>query len=225
MFYTLATMVRKNRYFFVPFLVWTILGGILLSLYSKETLFLAVNGRHHPVADVLVSIATYLGDGQIYGGILLVLLIRRQWRPFLISASILAVVTLLVVTAKNVFNEPRPLAYFADTSLLHAVAWVTPHAWNSFPSGHTATAFALFCFLAIWCGKKPAGLLFFLLALITAHSRMYLCQHFFEDVYAGSMVGAGCSVFIYGLFELRKTGTPGTTPPRETVITPSAGVA
>src|SRR5688572_21942608 len=103
MFYTLVTLVQKNRYFFIPFLLWIIFGGILLSLCSKEALFLAVNGLHNPVSDVLATIATYLGDGQTYAVLLLILLIRRQWRPFLISASILALVTLLVCTAKNVF--------------------------------------------------------------------------------------------------------------------------
>ncbi len=225
MFYTLVTLVQKNRYFFIPFLLWMIFGGILLSLCSKEELFLAVNGLHNPVSDVLATIATYLGDGQTYAVILLILLIRRQWRPFLISASILALVTFLVCTAKNVFDEPRPITYFADISLLHTVAWMPPHAWNSFPSGHTSTAFGLCCFLAIWWEKKEMGLLLFALGLAAAHSRMYLCQHFFEDVYTGSMIGTFSGIFIYGLFELRKTGTPGTTCPRGTVITPSAGVA
>ena len=165
MFYTLVTLVQKNRYFFIPFLLWMIFGGILLSLCSKEELFLAVNGLHNPVSDVLATIATYLGDGQTYAVILLILLIRRQWRPFLISASILALVTFLVCTAKNVFDEPRPITYFADISLLHTVAWMPPHAWNSFPSGHTSTAFGLCCFLAIWWEKKEMGLLLFALGL------------------------------------------------------------
>ncbi|RPD38650.1 phosphatase PAP2 family protein [Chitinophaga barathri] len=226
MFYTLVTMVQKNRYFFIPFLVWIILGGLLILLYPKEDLFLTVNQLHNPVADILTTITTYLGDGKTYGGILLILLIRRQWRPFMISASILALVTLLVISGKHVFDEPRPITYFADiASTLHTVSWVPPHAWNSFPSGHTSTAFALFCFMAIWWEKKQMGLLFFALGLAAAHSRIYLCQHFFEDVYAGSIIGTFSSVFIYGLFELRKTGKPGTTRSRETVITPSAGVA
>ncbi len=38
-----------------------------------------------PISDVLATIATYLGDGQTYAVLLLILLIGRQWRPFLIT--------------------------------------------------------------------------------------------------------------------------------------------
>jgi membrane-associated phospholipid phosphatase len=46
---------------------------------------------------------------------------------------------------------------------------------------------------------KPISILFFLLAIACGYSRLYLGQHFFADVYAGSIVGTLLSVGLYML--------------------------
>jgi membrane-associated phospholipid phosphatase len=63
-------------------------------------------------------------------------------------------------------------------------------------------AFALFTFGAMFL-KPPYriwGALFFLSAMAVAYSRMYLAAHFFEDVYAGSLMGAGFSMLTVSVF-------------------------
>lgn len=215
-------MIQKNRYFFIPFFLWVIVGGILLLLYTKDQLFLAVNGVHNPVADVLVTGSTYLGDGTAFGVLLAVFLCMRRWRLFFIGASSLLLVTLIVQSAKHYFNDPRPIAYFPDTSILHTVSWISVHSSLSFPSGHTSTAFAMCCYIALIWNRKKAGLLLFLIGLTTAHSRLYLSQHFFADVYAGSIIGTCCSTLIYWLFEYKKSQTPGTSSLHNSVISPPA---
>ncbi|WP_168208623.1 phosphatase PAP2 family protein [Chitinophaga sp. XS-30] len=217
---TLVALVQQNRYFYVPFLLWLIIGGALLSLFTKDELFLTVNGAHHPVLDVLVTGTTYLGDGITFGVMLLVLLLLRKWKLFFMGAGTLLIVTLIVQGIKHAVNEPRPIVYFGDTEICHMVQWVKVHGGLSFPSGHTSTAFGMFCFLALIWRNKKMGALMFILGLITAHSRLYLSQHFFADVYVGSIIGTLVSSLIFWLFEYRRSQTTGQTNAHDTIIAP-----
>lgn len=222
---TLTALVQSNRYFYVPFFLWVITGGTLLSLFSKDQLFLGVNGAHCALADWLVTGSTYLGDGIAFGVMLAIFLVMRRWRLFLMGAGSLLFITLVVQSIKHYVNDPRPIAYFADPEMLHIVPWISVHSGLSFPSGHTSTAFGMFCFMALIWNNKKMGLLLFLLGLSTAHSRLYLSQHFFADVYFGSIIGTLCSTMIYWLFEYKRSQTPGTTCVHGTVAAPPAGMA
>jgi membrane-associated phospholipid phosphatase len=202
---TLISLFGKNRWFFVPFLLWVVTGAVLqIFFFSHEELFLAINQAHTPWLDVIMTGVTYIGDGLTFGIMLAVILAFRKFRMFFNAASILLLVTVVVQTAKHFFNAPRPMRYFNDATVVHTVKWVTVHSTCSFPSGHTTTAFAMFCFLALISKNKAAGIGFIALGLIAAWSRIYLAQHFFIDVYIGSIIGTLSSVFVFILFDQRK---------------------
>jgi membrane-associated phospholipid phosphatase len=59
----------------------------------------------------------------------------------------------------------------------------------SFPSGHTTSVFAFMAFLSIITKNKLFSILYLLMAIFAAYSRMYLAQHFLEDVITGSIIG------------------------------------
>jgi membrane-associated phospholipid phosphatase len=200
----MLTLLRKNAYFFLPFLLWVIAGGVLFGKFTKEELFLSVNQAHTPWADVLVTGITYLGDGISFAILLVVLLIMKKYRLFLMGLSSFLLITIIVQIVKHGLNEPRPMTYFEDNSIIHTVSWVAVHGSNSFPSGHTAGAFGMFSFLAIITSNKRLGMLFFALALAAAHSRLYLAQHFYEDVYVGSIIGTCTTILVYYIFQFRK---------------------
>lgn len=213
--------MQQNRYFYAPFLLWLIIGGALLSLFTKDDLFLSVNGAHNPVMDVIATGITYLGDGITFGLMLLVLLILRKWKLFLMAAGILLMVTLIVQGIKHAVNEPRPIVYFGEEPhVCHIVQWVKVHGGLSFPSGHTSTAFAMFCFLSLVWGDKKMGIWMFVFGILTAHSRLYLSQHFFADVYVGSIIGTSVSSLVFWLFEYRKSQTPGQACSHGTIVVP-----
>jgi membrane-associated phospholipid phosphatase len=71
------------------------------------------------------------------------------------------------------------------------------HSNNSFPSGHATTAFSIFCLLSILYVDRRYGVLFFILALMASYSRIYIGQHFFADIYAGSIIGVGTTLIIF----------------------------
>lgn len=198
---TLLTLLGKNAPFFLPFLLWIVAGAMLQTYFTHDELFLGINHVHAPWADVAMSGMTYIGDGITFALMLAFILIFRRYKLFFTAGVILLITTIIVQTAKHYYNEPRPALYFADAkTFVHTVKWVTVHGSCSFPSGHTTTAFAMCTFLALVCRNKFAGSAFLTLALLAAYSRIYLAQHFFVDVYVGSIIGTTSSLIVYTLF-------------------------
>ena len=95
----------------------------------------------------------------------------------------------------------RPVAYFKGIHTLHLVDGVVMHAYNSFPSGHSATAFGIFVMLIFLIKNRRLKLLWLAVALLTAFSRVYLSQHFMEDVLAGSLIGTLVMFFTVYYFD------------------------
>jgi membrane-associated phospholipid phosphatase len=100
---------------------------------------------------------------------------------------------------------PRPNIYFKDIYNLHLVKGVEILHSFSFPSGHSATAFALFLCLSLITRKKIMQLLYFILACLIAYSRIYLSQHFLMDAVAGSLIGV-FTVLLYYYFHQQIKG-------------------
>jgi membrane-associated phospholipid phosphatase len=93
----------------------------------------------------------------------------------------------------------RPIKYFEATFDLHLVEGVQIYSSYSFPSGHSATIFALCLSLAIYSRRKFVKSSLFLLAVIVAYSRVYLSQHFLNDIVAGSFLGCIAAILMYFL--------------------------
>jgi hypothetical protein len=112
-----------------------------------------------------------------------------------LSGVLPAVISQLIKSAES---APRPLKVLDKVSWIHILPEWPRLMERSFPSGHTTGAFSLFCFIALILPYKSRwyGALFFTLALSVAYSRMYLAAHFFVDVYAGSILGAGFSLLV-----------------------------
>jgi membrane-associated phospholipid phosphatase len=78
---------------------------------------------------------------------------------------------------------------------------------NSFPSGHTSTAYTLALLLAFLVRRRFAIFLFPLLAFLVGYSRVYLAQHFVTDVLAGTVIGilsSWLALVIYDAYRRKK---------------------
>ena len=137
--------------------------------------------------------------------VLILLFIRYSYAIMMVVSY--AFSSALVQFTKHVLcpDFDRPYRYFGIHHLpqLHLVGGVDVNSFNSMPSGHTATAFGACCLLALLAKNKRLGLIFFLAAFLVGFSRVYLSQHFLEDVVVGSAFGIICSLFAYYLFEVR----------------------
>lgn len=195
----LFDLFRQNRSFFFGYGLILLIVGILQLVYTQEQLMQWVNFRNTLIADQLFPYITYLGDGAFFVFVCLIVLVynRRIGLVALASFALSSLASLLLKTTAFP-NSPRPLLYFEhSTYQYHIIKGLEIHSYNSFPSGHTTTAFAVFSLLAFLDERKSRGLFFLLLAFLTGYSRVYLFQHFVEDAYAGSLVGTISSIISY----------------------------
>ncbi len=160
---------------------------ILLSiLMGKENAFLLMNLDLGPAADFFFYIWANAGDGFIWiPAFALTLMYKKKFVPFLVATIVFS--TIITQSSKQVFfkSENRPTAVIKNASLIHKVSGIEIHATNSFPSGHTATAFSLFLFCCFITTKKWIVPLGFIYALLGGYARIYVAQHFPLDVGAG----------------------------------------
>lgn len=106
---------------------------------------------------------------------------------------------------QTVFNDVvRPKKFFEGIQELYFVPGVENHLYFSFPSGHATCAFSLYFALALLVKNKALELSLFFVALLVGYSRIYLSQHFFEDVYAGSLIGISITFIVYYLIQKSK---------------------
>lgn len=214
------TLIRTNYWYFIPFLLWVIIGGILLSCFNQTELFMPVNQHHHQWLDYAMTGFSAYGRGDIIPFILVPIAFLPAFRnKTYVESTILfgLLIPTFIFLAKQFFQEPRPILVYGK-EFVHRVPWLVDLRNNSFPSGHTLAAFGFFLILSLILPKKhkPWSLLFIILAMLCGYSRMYLGQHFFKDVYVGSICGVVFTFIIYWLvhhkYKKREQMNPSTRP-------------
>lgn len=183
-------LLKDNSPFLIPYLLFLTAGAILIGKYEKGNEILYINSLHSTFFNHFFVWVTKLAElpGLIF--VLLVTLYISYGKGLITLLNILATAGLVQFLKHVVFDsQVRPAEFFKNTHDLLFVPGVQMAYHNSFPSGHTATAFAMFFTLSLFSKNKWMGSLFFVLALLVGISRVYLMQHFFRDVYVGSAIG------------------------------------
>ena len=188
-------VLYKVRFFFIPYLILIAICLIVKLTYTREEIFFAVNARNWPWADKLAPYVTDMGDGWTTITLVIIALLFSYRKAFILAGSYALTSGIAAQALKFIFNAPRPKLYFHDQlSRIHFVAGTNQLSYHSFPSGHTITAFSTAIIIAYWAKNKFWELPLLLLATLVGYSRMYLSQHFFEDVTAGSVIGVVVTV-------------------------------
>ena len=156
-------------------------------VFSKTDLFLLINNKHNPFFDQFFKLNTWLGDGWITITVVFGMLFFK-YRYAVLTALAYAYTSLAVQILKRLFNAPRPVKFFEDIAPIRTIDGYAMHEWNSFPSGHTASAFTLAVVLSYVLPYKHSYWILIPFAVLTAFSRVYLAQHFMEDIIAGSLI-------------------------------------
>lgn len=180
--------------------MWLLCAIPLLFIYSDKELFFLINKNHNAFFDQLMTVFSAYGRGDsitiVFISLLIVPLFRN--RVYLISTILFGIVLPLInIYSKDFFDKSRPIGEYSVHNV-HTVPWLVNLYHDSFPSGHTMGAFGFFLILNHFmpANKWYISLTFFLLACACAYSRIYLGQHFFSDVVAGSLIGVLFSLLI-----------------------------
>jgi len=193
----ISAIFSGNIYFFTGYLLFLLISILFLSSHSKVDGFILLNSYHSQSLDLFFMIYTNVGDGLYSIGLFLLLLWFRKPLPGweIVFAFLLA--GLMVQVLKNIFPMPRPQTLLENTSYPYFIHGFTHVGNASFPSGHTATAFGTITILSIFTKNKKISLLYLLAAILVGYSRIYLGQHFLQDVLAGALIGVPLALVVY----------------------------
>ncbi|WP_299628009.1 phosphatase PAP2 family protein [uncultured Tenacibaculum sp.] len=184
----------------IIYFVFFLAAALSVVLYKKADLHLQMNRYHSSFFDVFFKYSTFLGDGIMFGVLTLLFLFvkRKMALVFMVGGFLTLLITHFF--KKVVFKGvPRP-AEFLGLENLHIIDGVKMAFWNSFPSGHTMTAFAIFAILCLYFRKCISQYVWVFLAVIAGFSRVYLSQHFLIDIFVGSILGVFIAFVSMSLF-------------------------
>ena len=190
-------------------IVGSLLIGMIVSFHFIDEQAAQMTGKSFLPGDAK-AVLQYIGAfGHGTGCLVAVLLIaaldvaRRREIKFVVSATILA--GLVATVMKVLVHRNRPFCASVETSERTLSDAVFNNSMQSFPSGHTATAFALAVLLA---AIYPRGTkLFYAFAILTGLQRIVSQNHYPSDVFAGAIIGL---VSAWAVLYFRSRSTKGS---------------
>lgn len=202
--------MRDTSVFLSLMTVWVVSIGAVLLLTEKHALHLTINAIHHPGADIFFKYITHLGDGLVVGVVVVLALIYKVRYGLIALVGIGGAGLLSQLLKRQLFHtEKRPSKVFENIGDLRVIEGIDLHSSFSFPSGHATVAFGIFFFLSLITKSNNLKAFCFTMATITAFSRVYISQHFLEDVYAGSLLGTGVLLLVFAWLREKRWGEKG----------------
>ncbi len=150
--------------------------------------------RHELTDTLIIFVADWLIWWMVFIVIALIFLKKISWRfgCYVIIASVFA--WALTEVFQLFYSSPRPFLVLDNVRLLFAHG-----AYDSFPSGTTAFAFAIA--VALYLGKgifnKKISALFFVGAFLIGLSRVMVGIHWPVDILAGCLFGIIVAISIH----------------------------
>lgn len=150
--------------------------------------------------DAFFKYITHVGDG-IFAVILVFILAYYNFRNaiFILLSYVLASIVATIfkrIIYPDVFRPDFTFKYFVGEKL-NLIDGIEMLSSNSFPSGHSTTAFAVFVALAFLVKSNASKFLFLVTACVVAFSRTYISQHWLIDIYVASVIGTLSAVLSY----------------------------
>jgi len=174
--------------------------------FGKIAAFMLINQMHHPIFDQFFKYYTNFGDGLVWLPVFLFSYFYAKNRVPLVITNFALSSLFAVILKKLVYAQAlRPSVLIQQGYHLHLVEGVKIHTSNSFPSGHTITAFAIgFTMILLVKKNNYIKYLFLIMAFLVGYSRVYLAQHYPIDVICGACIGifsTYLSVYLHSLIK------------------------
>ena len=194
--------LQRTKAFSIPLLVLVGVSSLLLIFFTKVEIELWINAYNCAPLDFFFKYFTNLGDGVFALILSLLFMVFNIKRGLLLLLAFIISGLFIQYTKIHIFPDiVRPITLFKNTYALHLVEGVKMSEIQSFPSGHTGTAFAILFLLATFTKKSWLQFTALSTAVLIGYSRLYLSQHFLPDVVAGAVVGIFTSLVLLTVFE------------------------
>lgn len=148
---------------------------------------------YHPILNKIMMFSTFLGNkGLIWFSLFLPMLFIESGKSvaYKVIIAICLEHLLCELIIKNIVKRPRPFYRIVGIELIKRPARY------SFPSGHTASSFAV---IAVTIHGLPFyfWLPVSIVGLAISFSRLYLRVHYFTDIVCGAIIGTICGCIVY----------------------------
>jgi membrane-associated phospholipid phosphatase len=190
----------QNRFYFLGFIFFFLAGLCFLLCASKAGSFLYMNAYHTQMLNTFFIGYTNLGDGLFTIAIALFMIATRRYEIAWQLLAAFVISGLIAQLLKSCVYSPRPREFFSQKEHIYLVDGITHTGTSSFPSGHSASIFALVTILSLFTKNKRICFFYLMAAILVAYSRIYLSQHFLSDVLAGALIGVTAAMFVYYFF-------------------------
>jgi membrane-associated phospholipid phosphatase len=200
----LRSIFVSNRYYFIAFVFFFLVGLYLLLSEGKAASFFSLNPYHSTILDSFFIKFTLLGDGLFALAVFIMLLAMSRYSQAWQLLTAFLASALFAQLMKSFFSMPRPKQFFNPGQYAYFIDGVTHIGFSSFPSGHATSIFTLATMLALFEKNKKWNVCYLLAAVAVGYSRIYLGQHFLGDVLVGSLIGVLLSVLVHWLFTRKR---------------------
>lgn len=198
----LLRVYQEVKWLVWPFVLIVLTILCLRLIVTRQDAYFFINKLHTPAGDFIFPYITELGSvsAAVLISLLLLLISKRKGAMMATAYLFTAAISF---SLKAMIGFPRPHRYFAtqlsDIYFVPGVAVLDN--FRSFPSGHSVCAFTAATVLSYYTKNKGWSLLYLALAMLVGYSRMYMSQHFLEDVTAGASLGVFFSMVWLSLFK------------------------
>lgn len=200
----MKALIKHNIIFILLYLLLLGIIGYVLLNAGKVSIHREMNSYvGNTFMDQFLAYATHLGDGLFAVLIAIAFAFQNVRVSLYILFSYAGAGIMSYVLKHWVYYEvtrPHFVFQYYVREQLKLVDGVDVVAFHSFPSGHALSAFALFFCLLFITKNHFSKMVFFLLAVLAAYSRVHLSQHWLIDVYVGSIIGVCFSILAYIVF-------------------------
>ena len=200
----MKALIKHNIIYILLYVILLgVIGYVLLNI-GKVPLHREMNTYvGNAFLDQFLAYATHLGDGLFAVLIAIVFAFKNVRVSLYILLSYAGAGIVSYILKHWVYYEiyrPHFVFQYYVHEHIKLIDGVDVVAFHSFPSGHALSAFALFFCLLFVAKNHFLKIMFFMLAVLAAYTRVHLSQHWLIDVYVGSIIGVCFSVLLYIVF-------------------------